>query len=269
MSTYELSHEHAERTTRLLYCLMRDDKFDIVSALEKINNGFEATAKRFYPVDPKRIGAQAFCMEALRWTSREYLTGVLSPRAGPSPFRYPYTDYIPRAVGLHLEPSPVAEGKRWFEGMNPHGYFAIIDEPENDRSPYYYEYYKRLKSIERWGDRAGMTHYIQEEDDISEIDTTAQTLTDNTAQESTEETAQKSTEKKKKKKNKKTEGGKGGRDEKAVMRMQENPDISETETTAQKVTEKKGKKTAGGKERREKKKAMRKKATGKNVTEKN
>lgn len=119
MSTNELSHEHAERTTRLLYCLTRDDKFDIVSASEKINNGFEATAKRFYPVDPKRIGAQAFCIKALRWTSREYLTGVLTPRAGPSPFRYPYTDYIPRAVGLHLEPSPIAEGKRWFEGMNP------------------------------------------------------------------------------------------------------------------------------------------------------
>lgn len=44
MSTYELSYEQVERTARLMYCLMRDDKYDSVSASEKIDNGFEEMA---------------------------------------------------------------------------------------------------------------------------------------------------------------------------------------------------------------------------------
>lgn len=105
MSRYELSHEHAERTTTLLYCLIREEKLDVVSAMQKINNRYEAT-KGFYPIKPKRIGAHAFYMEALRLTSKEDLTGMLIPRAGPSPFRCPYANYIPRAV------DPSAEGKQ-------------------------------------------------------------------------------------------------------------------------------------------------------------
>lgn len=262
MSRYELRHEHAERTTRLLYCLMRDEKFDVIFAMQKINNGYEATAKRFYPIKPKRIGAQAFCMEALRLTSKENLTGMLIPRAGPSPFRCSYTNYIPRAVDTS------AEGKQWSEGLNPDGYIVVSDEPEKDPSQYYKEYYmkhkameKWHKSMEKWGDRVGMTHYTQEEYDISETDTTTQALT--------EEMAQKSSEKKKKK-NKKTGGGKEKKHKKAAMYMQENPYTSETETTAPKLTEKKkGKKRGSGKERKDKKAAMRKKAAGKNVAGKN
>lgn len=131
MSRYELRHEHAERTTRLLYCLMRDEKFDVIFAMQKINNGYEATAKRFYPIKPKRIGAQAFCMEALRLTSKENLTGMLNPRAGPSPFRCPYANYIARAVDTS------AKGKQWSEGLNPDGYSVVSDELEKDPSQYY------------------------------------------------------------------------------------------------------------------------------------
>lgn len=63
--------------------------------------------------------------------------------------------------------------------MNPHGDFAVSDEPERDPSQYYKQYYmkhkameKFHKSMEKWGDRASMAHYTQEGCDISETDTT-------------------------------------------------------------------------------------------------
>lgn len=233
-----------------------DEKLDVVSAMQRINHSEEATAKRLYPISPKRIGAQAFCMEAYRLTTTESPTGILIPRTGPLPFRYPYANYIPRAV------DPSAEGEQSSEAINPGAYFPVSDEPQNDPSQYYKAYYMKHKAIERhnksmekWGDRA---HYTQEEHDISETDTTVQESTQGMAPELGEEPAQNSTDKKKKTKNKKTGGGVEKRAKKAIMRMQESPETSGTETTAPKLSgKKKGKKTGGGKEGRVKKAALR------------
>jgi hypothetical protein len=93
MSTYELGHEHADRTARLMYCLMRNDD-DFVSAPEKINEGYIKLAKELYPVDPTRIGARHFNITAARWTSRTYIS-MLTPRLELSPFSHLYTNYIP------------------------------------------------------------------------------------------------------------------------------------------------------------------------------
>jgi hypothetical protein len=84
MSTYELSHEHAERTARLMYCLMRNDD-DFVSASKKINESYYELAKKLYPVDPTRIGAKHFNITAARWTSRTFI-GMPTPRPGMSTF---------------------------------------------------------------------------------------------------------------------------------------------------------------------------------------